>query len=137
MSPTVPPERIGPGFVPRPRSTVRSVELDGELVLFEPTTGGLHALDPIGALVWTGFDGRATVGQVAAELSEAFGADPEAVLADVLELVRGLGRAGLLRGVGGRPGPRRATHARPTVALFDRKGVAWDGHRLLQDPPGG
>lgn len=137
MSRAIPPERIGPEFVPRPRATVHSVELDGELILFDPVTGGLHALDPIGALVWTGLDGRATAGQVAAELSEAFGADPEVVRADVVALLRGLGRAGLLRGVAGAQGPRWNALSRPRVALFDRRWVAVDGHRFLEDPPGG
>lgn len=137
MSRLVPADAIGPEFVPRPRSTVLPVEFHGELVLFDWSGGALHALDPIGSLVWTGLDGRATAGQLATELSEAFGADPDVVRADVLELLRGLGRAGLLRGVARPEGPRWNALSRPRVALFDRRSVARDGHRLLQDPPGG
>jgi len=97
------PAEIDRSFVPRPRADVAFVELDGEAVL-AATAGDdgqllIHWLNPIGTIVWQCFDGAASLDELIADLVEAFGADPDVVADDVVELSRALGRTGLLDGV--------------------------------------
>jgi peroxiredoxin len=95
---------IGFDFVPRPRDSVVATEFDGELLLVDRETGFLNLLDPVGSIVWNCLDGGGTLAELAEELSDAFGAPLEAVRGDVLEMVRTVGRVGLLAGVA-RPRP--------------------------------
>lgn len=90
------PRDIQPAVVPRPRRTVAHVELDGEGVLYDEETNQIHLLDPIATLIWGGLDGRTSLEELSAELSGAFGADPDRVRFDVLEAVRGFAEQNLL-----------------------------------------
>jgi thiol-disulfide isomerase/thioredoxin len=98
------PADIDLDFVARPRDTIFATEFDGETLLVDRETGFLSLLDPIGSIVWNCLDGQGTLADLAEELSEAFGAPAEVVSQDVLEMVRSVGRAGLLTGVA-RPQP--------------------------------
>jgi peroxiredoxin len=97
------PAEIDRSFVPRPRADVAFVELDGEAVLAASAGDDgqllIHWLNPIGTIVWQCFDGAASLDELIADLVEAFGADPDVVAGDVVELSRALGRTGLLDGV--------------------------------------
>jgi hypothetical protein len=92
----------GPGdavdgtFVPVPRPSVAAVELDGETVLLEQTTGAMHLLNPVGTAVWSSLDGRRTIDGLVALLSDEAGADPGTVRRDVAAFVHELAVAGLL-----------------------------------------
>ncbi len=95
----IPPEAIDGSFVPVRKGSVASSELDGEAVLLDTDTGSVHLLDSIGSVVWSCFDGSATLAELARDLAEAFSAEPDRVYSDVLALARQLGRQGLLVGV--------------------------------------
>lgn len=97
------PDEIDASFVPRARERMATADLDGETVLFHEDTGGLHRLDTIATLVWSRFDGAATVHAITGELADAFQADRAVVEGDVLALVRRLGAEGLLAGVAADP----------------------------------
>jgi peroxiredoxin len=90
---------IDGAFVPRPRSDVTAVVLDGEAVLLAEGRSEAHYLDAIATLVWGTFDGSATLDELAVDFADAFGADAEVVRTDIVELTQGIGRAGLLEGV--------------------------------------
>ena len=105
MNQLLDPVRIDTGFVPRFRADVVTIDVGDEAVLYEETTGALHQLDPIGAVVCAFFDGRTSIEDTVAELAAAYSADPATIEADVLELTRGLGRRGLLEGVQGEAPP--------------------------------
>jgi thiol-disulfide isomerase/thioredoxin len=97
------PAEIDRFFVPRPRADIAFVELDGEAVI-AATAGDdgrllTHWLNPIGTIVWQCFDGVASLDELIAELASAFGASPDIVANDVVELARALGRSGLLEDV--------------------------------------
>jgi len=94
-------DRIDASFVARPRRDIAAVEVDGEMVLAVPFDEhyDTHWLDRVAAVVWSCFDGAATLGEIAADLSEATGADAAIVASDVVELARTLGRGGLFDGV--------------------------------------
>ena len=97
------PAEIDRFFVPRPRADVAFVEIDGEAVIAAPEGDDgrllVHWLNPIGTIVWQCFDGAASLDELIADLVDAFGADPDVVAHDVVELSRALGRTGLLDGV--------------------------------------
>lgn len=84
---------------PAPGPAVVAVELDGETVVYDEESGALHLLDPIATVVWGCLDGKTTLAQTGADLATAFGAAPDAVAGDVVELVARLGRLGLLAGI--------------------------------------
>jgi peroxiredoxin len=90
---------IDGAFVPVPRPDVTAVVLDGEAVLLAEGASEAHYLDEIATLVWGTFDGTATLDELAADFADAFGTDLETVTNDIVELTRGIGRAGLLVGV--------------------------------------
>lgn len=97
------PAEIDRFFVPRPRRDVAFVELDGEAVI-AATAGDderllTHWLNPTGTIVWRCFDGAVSLDELIPDLADAFGADPDVVADDVVELARALGRSGLLDGV--------------------------------------
>ena len=57
MSPRYAPDDIDESFVPVPRSTVATAELDGEAVIFSEETQNMHVLNPTATIVWACFDG--------------------------------------------------------------------------------
>jgi len=103
------PEDIDGSFVPRPGSWVAAVELDGEAVLMDETTGALHLLDDVATVIWSRIDGSATLDELTAELSEVFTADPDQVRADLLAFSRQLGEQHLLDGIAAATGWREVS----------------------------
>lgn len=98
----MPADRIDLDTAPRPHGALALVEVDGETVVYDETTGALHLLDGVATIIWRCLDGR-TLREAAGELSVAFGAKRELVERDVLALARRLGAQGLLDGVDGNP----------------------------------
>lgn len=92
-------DEIDATFVPRARSDVAWVEIEGESVLLVEETTRLHWLNPTGTVVWKCLDGAIALDELSDELSVAFGAERDVIHNDVLNLVREFGRAGLLDGV--------------------------------------
>jgi PqqD family protein of HPr-rel-A system len=82
--------------VPRVADEIVWVEVDGETVVYDEREKQVHLLNPTASLVWSAIDGRASLAQIAGELSRAFGAEPAVVRSDVLELVGELTEIGLL-----------------------------------------
>ena len=92
-----------------PRPTVEVHELDGAALLLDRATGATVTVDQLGALVWSVLDGTAPLAEIVRDLADVFGAPADVVGADVLELVRALGQAGLLADVS--PVERSLAHA--------------------------
>lgn len=104
-------DTIDAAFVPRRRDDVAVEELDAELVVLDERTGRLHVLNPTATVVWQCLDGDADLATLAVELATAFGAEADAVRADLLTLVRQLADDGLL--VGFEPDPPAPGEAEP------------------------
>ncbi|MDP8961426.1 MAG: PqqD family protein [Actinomycetota bacterium] len=85
----------GLAWRPRPRP-LASVELDGETILYQEDSGGLHVLNPTATLVWRCLDGAVSLGELAGDIAAALGADPDAVGRDLLALAQQLDDEGLL-----------------------------------------
>src|SRR3954447_25560570 len=110
--PDVVPTEIDVSFAPKQARCVYTVEIDGEAVLLDESVNRLHLLNSTATLLWRLFDGEASIGELARELSEELPAPYEAVLNDTLDVVRDLGAEGLLDGVA-------PTHDRDPAAMLD------------------
>jgi PqqD family protein of HPr-rel-A system len=88
---------LGAQIVPPPRVGLRRHELDGEVVLFNPATGGTHHLNASAVTVWTRCDGRATTHELARRQTEDYDVDFETALDDVEQLLALFGEAGLIQ----------------------------------------
>jgi Coenzyme PQQ synthesis protein D (PqqD) len=86
----------GASPVPRPKPGIAHVEIEGERVLYDPTTWAVARLDSVGALLWTALDGEGTVSDLAADTAFAFGVEPDEALAGVLRLLAQLDQGGFL-----------------------------------------
>ena len=104
------PEQIDASFAPRPRDSVVSRRLDDEVIIVGGRSGRIHVLNSTAGLLSECFDGSASIEELAAELSEAFGAPLEQVRTDTLETARELGGLGLRDGVSP-PAPKTAPPA--------------------------
>src|SRR4051795_780268 len=93
------PASLDADYVPTRGSSVYTVELDGEAVLLDEDANRLHHLNHAAALLWSCFDGHASVRDLATEVSEELDLPFDTVLADTLAVVRTLGAEGLLDGV--------------------------------------
>ena len=91
-------EAIREDSTPSRSPRVESVELDGQAVLYLESSNAMHVLNPTATVVWFCLDGNGTVSEIARDISDAFGADPETVKADVLRVVREFADDGLLSG---------------------------------------
>ena len=91
-------EPIDGSSTPKPAAGLTSLELDGELLLLDGRTDGLHHLDRLGTIIWKVLDGEATVDELADDLADAFGTPSEVVHADLNELLTTLQAGGLLEG---------------------------------------
>ena len=62
-----------PAVKPKVRDDLTVVELDGEAVIYDEETAELHHLNPTATIVFGLCDGTATMAEIAADISEAFG----------------------------------------------------------------
>jgi hypothetical protein len=106
------PEDLGTDHVPRFRDGVTALPVGEECVLFDEEDEMLHQLDGPATLVCELFDGETTVGEAVDDLAAMFAADRSVIESDVLEMLRDLGRKGLLEGV--EPEPQTADPSGPT-----------------------
>ncbi len=107
---------------------VEDVELavfEGEAVLFRESTRMVHRLNAVAASVWLLCDGETAVGAMAAELSQLFGHEPDALVDGIHQALGQLADEGLLAGF---EAPLRAH-------LELAEDVADDGSRVLRPPP--
>jgi hypothetical protein len=93
------PDELDATSAPIAGAWVSAVELDGESVLYDETSGALHQLDVVATVVWNRLDGSATLDDLAVELSAMFAADASRVRGDLVAFARQLGHQHLLEGV--------------------------------------
>lgn len=90
---------VDAAFVPRPAAATHTVELDGDAIVLDEVQHRLHLLNASAALVWSCYDGTATLTDIARELAGATGVPLAGMLADVVAITRRLGAEGLVGGV--------------------------------------
>jgi hypothetical protein len=82
--------------VPRPKPGVVQAEVDGERVLYDPSTRAVARLDRVGSVLWEGLDGVGTVGELAADVAAAFAIERDEALRGILVLLDRLADLGFL-----------------------------------------
>lgn len=98
--PTTTPDELTLDFIPRAREGLTAVQVEGELIIYEPDYAAVHRLDALGSQLWGYLDGHTSLAELAGELAAAFpDEDPQRLRSDLLGFARQLGRAGLLAGV--------------------------------------
>jgi len=107
----------GPGSKPSTASTVETVNVDGELVLWDPVLQRVHRLDPIGSLLWPFLDGSTSLDELSADVADAWERPVGEVLPSIVELVHELDRFGLLEGTEEPIGEPPAAPARPRYLI--------------------
>jgi hypothetical protein len=71
-------------------------ELDGEAVVLDEVSGGLHRLDPTATKIWQGLDGTQPIESLVTQLASAYSAPADRVRRDVDRLLDQLADSGLL-----------------------------------------
>ncbi|MGH9918784.1 MAG: PqqD family protein [Nitrososphaerales archaeon] len=79
--------QVTPRFVAQRREDVFSVEIDGDIVIYDPVQEKSHVLNSTGGLIWQLLDGESPLEQLAEDIAGAFGVSMETVLADMVTLV--------------------------------------------------
>jgi PqqD family protein of HPr-rel-A system len=87
-----------PAIKPKTRQDLAVVELDGEAVIYDESTGDLHHLNPTATIIFNLFDGTATVKELASLIEEEFQVPASDVEKQIRGLVKEFRRAGLLDG---------------------------------------
>ena len=85
-----------PRVKPKVREGLTVVELDGEAVIYDEDSGDLHHLNPTATIVFGLCDGTATMKELSADISEAFGVPESEIETQVRTLVRQFRKAQLL-----------------------------------------
>ena len=81
---------------PKARADLATVVLDGEAVIYDSENEELHHLNQTATLVLAMCEGQATIREIAAEISQAFGVPEAEVEPQVRTLLRDLRKAKLL-----------------------------------------
>jgi hypothetical protein len=84
------------GSIGRRSDTVRQVELDDELTLFDTATGTALALNRTAREFWSRADGQTPVDDVVGDLAGRFHTAPEVIGPDVESALTALEEAGVL-----------------------------------------
>ncbi len=80
-------------LTPSPATFV--VEVDGEAIVLDETTGTLHLLNATGSMIWQCIDGESTLGEICADLADILGAPYDDVADGAETLARQLLDEGL------------------------------------------
>ena len=83
------------------RDTVAAEAFDGDVVLYDEATHGVHVLNGTAAVIAASFDGVVTIDEIARELATGYGVGDDEVRAGVLDVARRLAVEWLIEGVDG------------------------------------
>jgi Coenzyme PQQ synthesis protein D (PqqD) len=76
-----------PARSPRRRADVQARGLEGEMVLLDVARQLIHQLNPTASFIWTRCDGDRSLAEIAAQVADMFGVDPETAIRDVTKTV--------------------------------------------------
>jgi len=83
---------------PAPHASVDTAFLVDQVVLFDDRNGRVYELDPSASAVWLLLDGEMSLGEVADELHELTGVEPDVLRATIDIVVTDFAGCGLLDG---------------------------------------
>lgn len=97
--PMMDPGAINGGSTVSRSRAVAAVELDGEAVLYHEELRTVCVLNPTATIVWNCLDGSSDLETLCGDIADAFAVELDTIRREVVEIVRELGRQGLLEGV--------------------------------------
>jgi PqqD family protein of HPr-rel-A system len=83
---------------PKTRGDLAVVELDGEAVIYDESSGNLHHLNPTATVIFNLFDGTSTVKELASLIEQEFQVPAPDVEKQIRGLLKEFRQAGLLDG---------------------------------------
>lgn len=86
----------GGGDRPRRIADAVEVELDGEIVIYEPDSGTVSRLNHSAATIWSWLDGESSIIDIASALETEYGLDAHEARRAVDDVVAALERGGVL-----------------------------------------
>lgn len=122
-----PPDTIDLDAAPLPRETLAQVDVDEETVVYSPETDRTGHLNAMATAIWTCLDGRTTLRVLAEDIAAATGWDRRDVEPELVQVVRGFGRDGLLAG----------TAPAIAVSATERPATERRSSAFVPLPPGG
>lgn len=87
-----------PAIKPKTRQDLAVVELDGEAVIYDESTGDLHHLNPTATIIFNLFDGTSTVQELSSLIEQEFQVPAPDVEKQIRALIKDFRKAGLLTG---------------------------------------
>ena len=84
---------------PQIRDDLTIVELDGEAVVYDERSGGIHHLNPGATLVLSMLDGSTLIDDLVREIAEAVDEPREKLERQIAAIVQRFAEAGLLKNV--------------------------------------
>jgi len=76
-----------PAVRPLGRPDLTLHELDGEALIYDPTSAGTHRLNPTALFIWRKCDGTRDAAVIAEELAEVYDVPPDAALEHVEQML--------------------------------------------------
>lgn len=87
MCSELPTGTLDDSYIPTVLTKAPWVELDGQIVVFDPTAQELLSFNSTATMVWMLCDGQTTFGEIVECLCSSYALSPEAIRADVEELL--------------------------------------------------
>ncbi len=87
------------GYVPGRRPAVLELDMGDGVILYDDGSGLVHHLNPSASIIWQLCEGEATVGELAADIAEAYRQDRSRVEEQVARAVAELDALGLVEDV--------------------------------------
>lgn len=87
---------IGPDFVGVTRQDIASVEVDGEIVLYDGERRRIHRLNHTASTIWGCLDGQTSLQEIAGEAAVTYSVDQAVILRDLMAVTRRLANEGLI-----------------------------------------
>ena len=81
---------------PQRREDIDAVDVDGELVVWDPVRARVHRLDPVATLIWQLLDGGATIDELADDIATVWETTNENAVEHLTALLAQLDEADLL-----------------------------------------
>lgn len=89
---------IDAGTVATARTDVASVQLDGEIVLYDDSSHRLHRLNPTAATLWQCLDGSASLAEIGTDIAGVYSVPAATVIPQIVTLAQSFAEEGLLVG---------------------------------------
>ncbi len=118
------PVDVDESFVPVRRPDIATVELDGETVCYDTSTGEVHVLNQTATLLWACFAVPGSITEVIDDLVAELHVERDGLRDDVLKTVRDMIESGLVE----------QASATPTVPHRPREDAPCEP-RFLDEPP--